>query len=65
MCLPDLLQGKGEEWDAVGMSCTLFGIEVQMWKGGVKIKRRNSLQIIPLKKISKDVSKRFLYKYQY
>ena len=43
MCFPDLLQRKGEEWDAVGMSCTQFGTEVQMWKGGVTIKRRNSL----------------------
>ena len=42
MRLPDLLQGKGEEWDAVGMSGTLFGIEVQTWKGGVTIKGRNS-----------------------
>ena len=29
MCLLDLLQLKGEEWDAVGVSCTLFGIAVR------------------------------------
>ena len=43
MCLPDLLQGKGEEWGAVVMSRTLFVFEVQMRKGGVTIKRRNYL----------------------
>ena len=34
MCLLDLLQGKGEKWDAVGMSCTLFGITVTACKCG-------------------------------
>ena len=34
MCLLDLIQGKGEEWDAVGMSCTLFGIAVRRCKCG-------------------------------
>ena len=36
MCLLDLLQGKGEERDAVGMSCTLFGIAVI----GANVERR-------------------------
>ena len=34
MCLLDLLQLKGEEWDAVGVSCTLFGIAVRRSKCG-------------------------------
>ena len=34
MCLLDLLQGKGEEWGTVGMSCTLFGIAVRRCKCG-------------------------------
>ena len=32
MYLLDLLQGKGEKWDAVEMSCTLFGITVRACK---------------------------------
>ena len=44
MCLLDLLQGKGEKWDAVEMSCTLFGITVRACKCDVvTIKRRDAL----------------------
>ena len=44
MCLLDLLQGKGEKWDAVEMSCTLFCITVRACKCDVvTIKRRDAL----------------------
>ena len=44
MCLVDLFQGNGEERDAVGMSCTLFGIAVRRCRyGRMGIKRRRSL----------------------